>query len=238
MFYTIYITTNKVNNKKYIGKHATKNLDDDYLGSGIALKRAISKYGVQNFSKEILYVFDTEEEMNSKEIELITPEILLSEEYYNIASGGQGGAIVLKPGHPLYEQTKKKLSEAQQNRSQEMSNITTELHKTKKVGMYGKKQSEHQKKVVSELMKGKPKDPNAIRKQKESLSETFSDPNYIHPNKGKKKTPQEKEAMSVRSSNRPQKQCPHCNIVMDERNYARYHGDKCKKKVTHITETQ
>jgi len=56
MFYTIYKITNKINGKIYIGKHQTLNLD-----------RAIQKYGVENFSKDILFIFDNADEMNSKE---------------------------------------------------------------------------------------------------------------------------------------------------------------------------
>ena len=41
--YYIYITINLVNNKKYIGKHYGA-IDDDYLGSGTLLKRAINKW--------------------------------------------------------------------------------------------------------------------------------------------------------------------------------------------------
>jgi len=67
MFYTIYKITNKINGKIYIGKHQTLNLDDDYMGSGKYLKRAIQKYGVENFSKDILFIFDNADEMNSKE---------------------------------------------------------------------------------------------------------------------------------------------------------------------------
>jgi len=63
MFYIIYKTTNQINGKFYIGKHQTNDLNDGYLGSGTLLKRAIQKHGRQNFKKEILHVFDNEEEI-------------------------------------------------------------------------------------------------------------------------------------------------------------------------------
>jgi hypothetical protein len=87
MYYTVYRTTNKVNGKTYIGKHKTTDPYDDYLGSGKLLKRAIEKYGIQNFSKEVLFIFDNETDMNSKEKELVT----ISEDTYNLIEGGQGG---------------------------------------------------------------------------------------------------------------------------------------------------
>jgi hypothetical protein len=87
MFYTVYKVTNKINNKYYIGKHQTKNLNDDYMGSGKLIKRAIKKYGIENFIKEILFVFDNEKEMNDKEKELV----LLNEMSYNLCYGGKGG---------------------------------------------------------------------------------------------------------------------------------------------------
>lgn len=91
VFYTVYQTTNIVNGKTYIGKHQTTILDDGYLGSGKLLRKAIDKYGVENFNKEILHVFDNEAEMNAKEAELVTKEFVLQESNYNLCVGGHGG---------------------------------------------------------------------------------------------------------------------------------------------------
>ena len=91
MKYTIYKITNIIDNKIYIGKHQTEDLNDNYMGSGKILRRAQCKYGIKNFVKEILYVFDSEEEMNAKEAELVTEQFCLRENTYNICPGGRGG---------------------------------------------------------------------------------------------------------------------------------------------------
>lgn len=109
MKYTIYKITNKVNGKIYIGKHQTKNLDDGYMGSGKLLKFAIEKYGMDNFIKEIIHIFDTEEEMNAKEAELVTEEFCLRENTYNICVGGQGGFSYINNNHDKFL-TEKRLS--------------------------------------------------------------------------------------------------------------------------------
>ena len=91
MFYTIYQITHIPSGRIYIGKHQTKDLDDGYMGSGKHLKRAIQKYSIDQFKKEILFVFDTEQEMNNKEAELVTEDFCNRDDTYNICTGGKGG---------------------------------------------------------------------------------------------------------------------------------------------------
>jgi hypothetical protein len=91
MYYVIYKITNILNNKIYIGYHSTKNLDDDYMGSGKGIRLAIQKYGITNFKKEILYVFPTKIEALCIEKELVNAEFIAREDTYNIKLGGEGG---------------------------------------------------------------------------------------------------------------------------------------------------
>lgn len=98
MYGFIYITTNHVNGKKYIGqkKYDKNGKWKKYLGSGIALKNAIIKYGIENFSKEIIEECETKELLDEREIYWITFYNASKDDlFYNIASGGDGGNVVL-----------------------------------------------------------------------------------------------------------------------------------------------
>ena len=81
-----------MNELYYIGKHKTDTPDDDqYLGSGTAINRAIQKYGRENFKKETLHDFDNPDEMDAKEAEIVNEEFINRRDNYNIAPGGRGG---------------------------------------------------------------------------------------------------------------------------------------------------
>jgi len=84
----VYKTTNLVNGKFYIGKDAKNK--PSYLGSGIAVKLAIKKYGKSNFKKEILEVCSTLDELTIREIYWIG-KLNAIKNGYNIAEGGIGG---------------------------------------------------------------------------------------------------------------------------------------------------
>jgi hypothetical protein len=91
----IYLTTNLINNRKYIGVDSCDN--KYYYGSGKSIKLALKKYGVENFKKETLeenddinYIFEREKYWIEKY------DAVNSKEFYNIADGGKGGNMLIE----------------------------------------------------------------------------------------------------------------------------------------------
>jgi group I intron endonuclease len=98
----IYKTTNIINGKYYIGQDSNNN--QDYLGSGVILNKAIKKYGRSCFKKEIIEYCSSSAELNDRErfwIKKLSPE-------YNIAPGGAGGDCYT--GNPNLDKIKANLS--------------------------------------------------------------------------------------------------------------------------------
>ena len=89
MYYIIYKITNINNNKFYIGSHQTLDLNDMYFGSGIYIRRAIKKYGIESFKKEILFYLDSKEEMHIKETEVL--QYYKNNRTYNLKFCATGG---------------------------------------------------------------------------------------------------------------------------------------------------
>ena len=87
----IYLTTNLINNKKYIGQHKSQKFNPNYKGSGIEIVKAFEKYGKENFRVELLEWCDTKEKLNDQEIYYISYYNAINDpNYYNIAKGGFG----------------------------------------------------------------------------------------------------------------------------------------------------
>ena len=90
-YYYVYLIVNLLNGMYYIGAHSTNNLYDNYMGSGIRLKKAQDEMGVGCFIKEILRYCDTEEEMYAYEAEIVNQEVVDDPMSYNDVVGGHGG---------------------------------------------------------------------------------------------------------------------------------------------------
>lgn len=88
MYHFVYKTTNITNGKYYYGVHSTSDINDGYLGSGHALRRAIEKYGPSNFVREIIALVDDRDEALQIEKEIVNGQIVEDERCYNIALGG------------------------------------------------------------------------------------------------------------------------------------------------------
>lgn len=103
----IYISTNLVNGKIYIGQTTTFN--DYYIGSGLHFSRAVKKYGRKNFVSHHLQYSKDKEELDRLEVEYIAsfnstdPAI-----GYNLALGGNGTG-------KHSESTRKKMSQAKKH---------------------------------------------------------------------------------------------------------------------------
>lgn len=172
MFYTIYKITNNFNGKCYIGKHQTKHLDDGYMGSGKLITRAIKKYGRENFTKEILHIFDNEEEMNLKEKELV----VVSEDSYNLCDGGKGGFSYINVnnlgGTLGWKHTEKSLNNLKKSRAKQtfteetrkkLSISTKKRFHNKKGTFWGKKHSSESKQKIGSA--------NSLHQSKENNSQ-------------------------------------------------------------------
>lgn len=94
MMYYLYKITNNINGKFYIGKRQTK-VDhvslDPYMGSGIRIKAAIKKYGIENFTKEVLGTCTTSELLDILEALEVTEDLVNDPNCYNLMVGGHGG---------------------------------------------------------------------------------------------------------------------------------------------------
>lgn len=99
-YHYFYKITNNLTGKFYYGVHNTDNLNDGYMGSGHVLRLAYKKYGIENFTKEIVKYFDTMDEAFEYEHEIVNESMIKDPMCYNVQIGGKffctSGKVVVK----------------------------------------------------------------------------------------------------------------------------------------------
>jgi len=211
--YNIYLITNLENKKQYVGitKFSITERFYQHTKRGFLLTEAIKKYGEDKFSIELIEEVDTAGrayELEQYYIEEYNSKVPYG---YNITDGGDG----------IFGW------EATKEYRQECSERVKQLHKEKKVGMYGKKHSDETKRKMSEASKGKSKpwligrkfSPETIEKLRQlslgkiaseetrkKISENHHDVNgKNNPMYGKKHSPETIEKIKQKAKNRPKR---------------------------------
>lgn len=192
----VYMTTNLINGKTYIGVHTTNSLNDGYIGNGIYKQinadnarvrvpfvRAVTKYGYENFKREILYEFGNKELAYWWESYLVDDDFIKRSDNYNAVTGGRyGGGIKRHSSESKkrmsFSQVGKKLTE-EHKRNISIGNLGRKMNEEAKIKIgnvhRGKKLTDKQKKQISESQKG--------RKQSEETKKKRADAN-----RGKKRS--------------------------------------------------
>jgi group I intron endonuclease len=132
----VYKWINVKNNKWYIGSHCG-DINDGYTASGTAIKRAFKKYGLDSFSREILY---TGESYKEKEEEILLELNAANDPLsYNLKNTAIGGDVwVGRKDTEEYKEYIKKLSQPGE-----------------KNGMFGRNHSDEIKALISKINTGK-----------------------------------------------------------------------------------
>ena len=142
----IYITTNMINGKRYIGQKKFCHGWKTYLGSGTLFRKSLNKYGKENFKRDIVAIAYTKEELNNLEIQFIRNyNANDKDKFYNITEGGEGclglsGELNSMYGKHHTKEAKEKIRKANSGENNYF---------------YGKHHTEEARKKISEANKGK-----------------------------------------------------------------------------------
>ena len=168
-YYGVYKITNLVNGKMYIGQHVTSDLDDGYMGSGLVIRRAIKKYGAENFRKEWLTFCEDEEELDYMERVFVDETWLSRSDTYNLKLGGDGGwAYINEHNLTNTPEMRAKLSEKMKGNRYGCFKRSKETRRRMSVANKGKQLTHETKRKLSIAHTGKKVDEETRKKISES----------------------------------------------------------------------
>jgi len=230
MFHYTYITKHK-NGKYYVGRHSTKNLNDEYFGSGKWIRSLKNK---DELTKTILNFYESKDELLKAEKALI--EIHINNEM-NMNFNKSAVGFSSDDFNPSKSLTRRKqMSEAITGNKNPMSKGHTEASKQKikksltgeKNPMHGKTHNDEARKKISNANKGRIFSDETKKIWSEQRK---GKPAWNSGTKGKFTIGDlGKEKISKSWEHRKKVLCQHCNNEFMPNTYKRWHGDNCKFK--------
>lgn len=184
IIYTIYLITNLINQKKYVGQ--TKNYKQRFKYHIASYKKspisnAIQKYGKENFIFEVIYQTLNGDHVDFLECHFIKEHNSFADDGhgYNLTRGGNCNKIISK-------ETKQKMSEAAKGQTKWLGKSHTEETKLKlKLLNIGKIMSEESRQKMSVSAKTRPPISEETRSRISKASKGRIYPVIVCPHCGK-----------------------------------------------------
>lgn len=228
-FNYVYITTNLINGKQYVGSHATNNIDDGYIGSGRFFLRAVKKEGKENFKREILEESIDREEALSREEFYISKFRTLCPNGYNmcpkggIGFSGASHSSITKEKQAIWQKGKT----FEELYGEEKAKRMKEKLSSKKIGKNTPRKGVGHKK---ELIKKYGEEEGIKRYNSFVFKQSKAKKGKNHPNWNKHLSLEVKERIKNSNKNQKKIECPYCHNKFMQGHYTRYHGEKCQQK--------
>ena len=180
MYGYIYMTTNKVTDSLYVGKHKAPKYDPSYLGSGACICKEVGQYGPSAFDNDILAIADSRDELNKLEKEWIAKiHGAFPDKCINFAAGGDGGNVYAYAPPEMMEKFIKRMTEINRQRCS-----SSEFKANQARNMQLRYQDATARELQSKVVREAWSDTKLREQQSERLKSYYSthkkDQSYLH----------------------------------------------------------